>query len=185
MSKKIRSKLRLSFSLLQCWQTGDYDQCALMYQHKTEPNAAQQRGLDMHDKWQSEIVKTKKLVVKDRVFRFKEPKVEHEIIQDFSELSIVKGRIDCVDSDIVWEFKSGVTSSLEYAQKDQIPFYFMLLKMRGNPLSYGKVVHYNQQENVVDVSKVYYSEDLVEKAVNLCQTFEHDIYQYFDSIGIL
>ena len=125
------------------------------------------------------------MIVKNRVFRFKEPKVEHEIVHDFSELSIVKGRIDCVDSDIVWEFKSGITSSLEYAQKNQIPFYFMLLKMGGNPPSYGKVVHYNQQEDMVDVSKVYYSEDLVEKAVNLCQTFEHEIYQLFSDRNIL
>ena len=180
-----KSKLRLSYSLLSCWMTGDYEQCALMYQHKTSPNEAQQGGLDMHDKWQSEIQKNKKLVVKDRVFRFKKPLCEHEIVQDFSELSVVKGRIDCVDTGVVWEFKSGVTSSLEYAQKDQLPFYFMLLKMGGNPPQYGKVVHYNQTDDLVDVSKVYYSDELVEQAINLCQTFEHDIFTYFDSLRIL
>lgn len=185
MSKKTKSKLRLSYSLLSVWQTGDYEQCALMYQHKTKPNVAQQGGLDMHDKWQSEIQRNKRLVVKDRVFRFKYPLCEHEIVQDFSELSIVKGRIDCVDTGVVWEFKSGGTSSLEYAQKDQLPFYFMLLKMGGNPPQYGKVVHYNQQSDEVDVSKVYYSEDLVEQAVNLCQTFEHDIYKFFSENNIL
>ena len=185
MSKKTRSKLRLSYSLLQCWLTGDYEQCALMYQHKTTPNVAQQGGLDMHDTWQSEIEKTKKLVVKDRVFRFTEPKLEHTIVQDFSELSIVKGRIDCLDCGVVWEFKSGVTSSLEYAQKDQLPFYFMLLKMSGTPPTHGVVIHYNQKEDLVDVSKVYYSEELVESAINLCQTYEHEIYQFFDSKHIL
>jgi len=165
--------------------TGNYEQCALMYQHKTEPNVAQQGGLDMHDKWQGEIVKTKKLVVKDRVFRFEKPEIEKKIEHNFSELSLVKGRIDCVDGGVVWEFKSGVTSSLEYAQKDQIPFYFMLLKMSGAPPEYAEVIHYNQEEDEVDVTKIYYSEELVDSAINLCQTYEHEIYEYFTSLNIL
>jgi hypothetical protein len=165
--------------------TGNYNEAVLMYQHKTTPNKKQSDGLDMHDRWANEVMKTKKLTVQNRIFSFTNPQTEVEIIHDFSPISIVKGRIDCLDAPVIHEWKSGVTTSLEYAQKDQIPFYFMLCKMSGINIEYARVVHFNQETKEVDVSKVYYSEDLVEQAINLCQTYEYEIYDYFTKLNII
>jgi len=180
-------KLRVSFSLLQAWEKGLYDQCALMYQHlETPTNQGMKDGLYQHKIWEAEINKNKKLKIGKTEFIFKEPICELKKYVPYNEYFDLSVVFDCIDEPILYEWKSGSsTNSMEYATKEQIPMYFLACELMQIPIKYALVVHYNQLLGESDITVVHNTIHKRELAKNYVDTFASEIYLDFERRGIL
>lgn len=183
---KNKNRLRLSYSLLLLWSQGRVSEAVDLYLHKdTKRSKAMDDGLLLHKEWATKINRDKKLTLDSTTLEFKSPITELERTIEYNDRYDLKGVFDCLDGDILYEFKSGVLSSLEYAVGYQIPIYFLI----GNRLNMGieqaRIIHYNQHKNKCDISLVWNTSSMLEKADNFISSLAPDIEKYFLEIGIL
>ena len=179
-----KDKFRLSHSLLSLWGQGLIEDAINTYFHlnsKDNPRMAQ--GRELHQKWADTIKKNKVLNLGRSTFKFNTPKVEFgengELNKPYNELWDIGGRFDCVDGDTLYEFKSGVKNSLDYAGEYQIPFYFLLAELAEIPLTKAYLIHWNQYLDKTDFVIVWNDRKQIEKARNLVDSIGPQIFNYF------
>lgn len=176
------NKLRVSYSLLQMWQK-DKNEAIQNYLHiEREKTQAQMHGLKTHAKWQSEILANNTLTVGSKVYTFKKPEIEKEIIQEYNDLWLVKGYIDCLDKDTIYEFKTGKISSAQYSHTMQIPFYFMLCDMAGIEIEKAIIIRKNKKE--IDTALIWKFDEMIEEARNWIDSIAPEIISYFETHAI-
>jgi hypothetical protein len=117
--------------------------------------------------------------------KFKNPKPEHEIIVPYNDICDLKGVLDCLDEPVFYEWKTGVSDSLEWTRTNQIPLYFLLCELAEIPVTSAYLVRYNQKAGLTDFTVVHNSRRLRDKARNVVDTVCHEIYSYFDEQGLL
>ena len=117
--------------------------------------------------------------------QLKNPVPDHEVIVSYNELFDLKGIYDCLDEDTVHEFKTGVMTSSEYANADQIPFYFLLDELTEGRLNQAYLIHYNQYLKKNDFVKIWKSNRLIEKARNLIESIGPEIWMFFNQQGLI
>lgn len=171
-------KLRCSYSLLNAWSTGHQQEAISNYLHLEQEKTPQQiHGLDVHKAWQDEIMKNKKMTFGKSKFTFKNPIVEKEIIKDYNDRWLVKGYVDCIDNDLIYEFKTGVTSSAQYSNTFQIPFYFMLCELAGITISRAVIIR-EDNDQTVDISYVWNHKEMVEDTRNWVESITPEVENY-------
>lgn len=179
-------KLRLSYSLLQTWQRGETDRAIAMYHRLMTPSTPQmEEGKEIHREISQHILTFKRLPDYMPQIQLKNPVPDHEVIVSYNELFDLKGIYDCLDEDTVHEFKTGVMTSSEYANADQIPFYFLLDELTEGRLNQAYLIHYNQYLKKNDFVKIWKSNRLIEKARNLIESIGPEIWMFFNQQGLI
>ena len=180
-------KIRLSHSLIQLFERGDIQGMVDCYFHVDRVGTpAMEEGKKYHDEIAESIKNFKTLPnYMDFKAKFKDPKPEFEIVVPYNEICDIGGRLDCVDSPILYEWKSGVSDSLEWARTTQLPIYFLLCELNGTPVDYAYLVRYNQHKKETDFCIVHNSKKLRDKARNVIDSVAPEIYEYFTEQGIL
>jgi hypothetical protein len=174
------NKLRLSYSLLTLWNNGRWTDAVKMYFHeKTEKSDQMKQGLEYHAKWESEIKKTKKLKIGKATIKFETPKTELKKIVSYNEKWDLSGTFDCLDKTTLYEFKTGVASSMEYTNNNQLPLYFLIAELDKTPIEKGVLIRYNQYMKEADMTVLWNSRELVEKARNFVDSLAPEVEQYF------
>jgi hypothetical protein len=136
-------------------------------------------GTAYHLIWEREIKRTKQLKIGETVINFKNPECEKFIKTPFNEFFDLKGTMDCVDGSILYEFKSGKTKGLDFAGTMQIPIYFLLNEMTGNPLEKGILLHYDQHHKKTEYIVIWNDKIKMDGAHNWVETLGAEIYNYF------
>lgn len=174
------SKLRLSFSLLNAWSKGHIDEAVAMYLHLPyKETEAMKQGKEYHEKWGAEITETGTVKIGKTHFNFTNPQIEHGIIVPYNDRWDLKAVYDCLDDDILYEFKTGTTDTMQYARSYQIPFYFLVAKLSNIPVKYAVLMHYNQHNNKGGFMLLHNGDEMIAKAQNLIDTLAPEIEQYF------
>lgn len=183
---KNNGRLRLSYSLLDIFSKGDIDRAVSLYLHLNKKGTvAMEEGKTYHEKWSKEIKKNNELKLGASTFTFKEPLSEHVIEIPYNDRWDIKAVIDCLDGDILYEFKTGTAESLEYARGYQIPFYFLVCELAGINVERALILHWNQHIKKEDFVIVYNSQELKDKAKNFIDSLAPELEQFFVEQGII
>ena len=181
-----KNKLRVSFSLLDAWSRGEHERAIANYLHKDYPSTPQMdEGKKWHEENAKQIAENKMTLKEFGSLKFKKPSVELELEAPYNELFIVKGTIDTLDGEDLWEYKTGKRSATSYLSSMQLSFYAMLCTLRELPIKRLNVMKYNQYEDKWSWAFKWYSPLVVDEARNFVDSLTPEIYDYFDKHNIL
>lgn len=174
------SRLRLSHTFLLLWSQGRYNDALNAYFHKpVEKTQALKDGIAYHEKWADIIQKKGTIRFGDTIFTFKSPEVEKKIVVSYNDRWDLSGVYDCLDDGGVYEWKTGVMSSLEYMQSYQAGIYFVIGEIAGIPIDRCVIAHYNQHTDKSDISIVWNTDYARERARDFIDGLAPEIEQYF------
>jgi hypothetical protein len=178
-------KLRLSYSLLAAWERGLIQNAVDTYFHLDKPvNEAMERGKRVHEEI-AEHIKTYNSFP-DWFFSYELmlPETEKEVIVEYNEMFNIKGVFDCLDSvtKTLFEFKTGTSSSLDWARTWQLPIYFLISELAEIEVEKALLIRHNKESDFVIVHN---SKRLRDKAANIIDSLGPEMYQYFSDEGLL
>lgn len=183
-------KLRLSYSLMETWERGDVKGTIDCYFHVDKKTTKQMEdGKRIHKDIGEYILRYNNLPdYMNFNYTFTIPEVEKEVIVPYNEMLDIKGVFDCLNLPDLFEFKTGVSNSLEWTRTRQIPLYFLIAELNGireDTLEKAFLIRYNQYENKSDFSVVHNSKRLRDEARNFCDTVGPEIHSFFEKEGLL
>lgn len=187
MSKRNKPKiLRVSYTLLSLWEKGRINEAISYYLKKPLPTTpAIDEGKRYDLKWQDDIRKTKTLVVGQTTIKFSHPQMQVKIESEYLDRFVIVGVYDCLDNDVLWEFKTGGSSSMEYANGYQVAIYLFLAELKKIPIQTSRILRYNQKEDKTDITIIHNTTHERGRGENYIQSLSYDIWDYFNTKGIL
>ena len=180
-------KIRLSHSLINTWERGDVQGAIDMYFHVNRKSTPQMdSGRAFHEEI-AENIKTYNTLPGYMDFKggFVSPKPEFEVTVPYNEICDIKGVFDCLDEPNLYEFKTGVSDSLEWARTGQIPLYFLICEIAGIQVDLAYLIRHNQYEKKSDYAIIHNSPKLREKARNIVDSVVWDIHKFFTESGLI
>lgn len=174
-------KFRASFSVLNSWSKG-YAQDAINNYFKLpkEPNRAMEDGLKYHQSWEKYITQNKRLhpQLSSTSKKLTNPVCELKLEMSINDWLEFVGVVDCLDETVLYEFKTGVKPSSEYANSVQADLYSILLKEHGYEVDRGFYIHYDQYLKQTDSSLVWLTDERREKAMNWLLEESKEMHNY-------
>lgn len=182
------TKIRLSYSLLSTWARGDVDRAVSTYFHLNDYTSPElEDGIKFHEDIGLYITQNEKLPEWLLSEPTSEVESEQEIIVEYNEMFDIKTIFDAYEPlrARLYEFKSGVRPSSEWARSFQLPLYFLTAEIAGIPIDMAYLIHYNQYRDEKDLTVVHNTELLRDKARQYIDAYGPEIYKYFKENGIL
>jgi hypothetical protein len=184
MEVKNNNRLRLSYTLLNLWRQGRFDD-ALIYYFKMARvvSPAMEAGLKFDEYLNNYILEHDSYPIEWGGDKLTEPQVQVKWEYEYSEHFDLVGVLDAWDGTTIYENKTGSSKdSADYANDFQIPIYFILAKAKGVAIDKAIIKHYNQHlsENQFDQSIVYNTPKEIERGRNFIETIGGEIYHYFE-----
>ena len=175
-----QEKIRLSYTALNLWSHGAWEEAIKSILHLDSYVSPQMvEGQEFHQRWEDEIQKTRCL---PKVFGggpLRDPIPEKKLVWENGRIELV-GVIDCLESPVVHEFKTGLRSSESYAGTRQPGFYAFLAMMNGYKVGMAQVHHFNQYTRRSDTSLIWVTRGLMEETISWINQTGMDIVKYFD-----
>lgn len=181
-------KIRLSHSLMYLWERGDVDGAVSTYCRLDRPITRQMKeGREIHQEIEEHIGKYNTFPEWFFDAELKLPQPEREVVVKYNEMFDIKGIFDCMDvsTNTLYEFKTGVSNSLEHARTYQIPLYFFIAELANIDVDKAYVIRWDQYNKKTDWCIVHNSEKLREKGKNLVDSVGPEIYAFFEQEGII
>lgn len=180
-------KVRLSYTLLNLWMQGKVDEAVNCYfRLKTDTVfKGYEDGKRIHEEIATHITTHTRFPPFLPHLPLKSPVVEEKHVVTFSDQFDLSGVFDARDADTLYEFKTGVSDSVEWANTLQIPFYFLIAKIANIPLEKAYLIHYNQHDNTHDFCIIHNGPQQVNKAINLVESIGPEILDFFDKEGLI
>lgn len=179
-------RFRASFTVMNLWAQGNWDRAIKTYfklEKFTTPAMAD--GQLWHEKWKSETRETGCL---PKVFggaKLANPIVEDKQVVPLSDWLDLVFIIDCLDAPTIHEYKTGTTASSVYANSMQMPLYALGAMTLGHYVDKGIIYRMNQHKKKkdgnydVEVSTVWLTDAMVDKAQNWMLTIASEMHNYF------
>jgi len=175
MNKK--QVFRASYSTLRLWEQGRWQQAINAY-FKLQPytNKYIEYGIKKHKEWADEIEKTGNFPKIFGTKKLKDPKVEIKLEKQLSDWLELVGVIDLYDDEIIYDWKTGQTSSSTYANGFQPKVYQILFPKAKR----AELHHYNQYNKKVDMSILHLTDKTLEDGINWVVTIGSEMFSYFN-----
>ena len=179
------NKFRASFSVLSLWASGNWEMAVKQY-FKLEKFLTPQmaEGRDWHEKWAKHIAETKTMPIEFGGAKLKSPIAEQKTVVNIDTWLDLVGIIDCYDNPTVYEWKTGKQTSESYAGTMQGGIYAMLATLSGKYVEKIEIHHYDQYSKKSDMSIIWVTPELMEKAHNWVVTLSAEIHTYFTENGL-
>lgn len=175
--------LRVSYSVLDPWARGDYEEAINRYLRRpTITTPAMAEGKIFHEQWRAETEREGKL---PKVFGSKElmkPECEVKLTCILDDWIEFVGVIDLLDAPAIHEYKTGNANSLFYASTMQIKCYQFLLAENGYAITKGYIHHYSQKRDETTHSKIYLSDYTRTKARDWIVTYASELKDALDKL---
>jgi hypothetical protein len=170
-------KFRASFSTLNLWSSGDYDNAIAGY-FKTRQFISPQmaEGKRYHETWESEVTRTKCLPTIFGGSFLKEPKMELKIVKQLDNWLELVGVIDLYSDYTIYDYKTGKTSSQSMVNSMQLPVYKILIPEANK----GVILHYDQYLKQTEVSYLYLTDKIYDKALEWVVTYSSEMFNYIN-----
>lgn len=176
--------IRLSYSVMNRWLTGDYDGAIEALQGNWgEPNRFMEEGLRYHKEWEEEVKKTGRL---PSIFGGQEIDNPHTEVWGEKKvldwLTIV-GKVDLIYGDkqeILVDYKTGSSTASAYGSSLQHKVYKILFP----EAKYFDYLHYNQYTRTVSMIRVHLTDKILEDGLNTIVTVGCDIRATLENMGI-
>lgn len=172
-------KFRASYSVLSIWSSGDYERAIKAY-FKLENfiTPAMVDGKKWHKTWQKHIVKESTVPPIFSIQKLNNPETELKIVVELAPWLDLVGVIDLYDRPCIWDWKTGKQSSEKYANTMQAPIYGLLATMTKRYVEKAIIGHYDQYTKKSDVSHVWLTDSLLNKAYNWVETLSSEMHHY-------
>ncbi|MBV6514236.1 MAG: hypothetical protein MOGMAGMI_01817 [Candidatus Omnitrophica bacterium] len=174
------NRFRASYTVLNKWKNGDWEGAIKTYfkfdQITTREMA---EGKDYHAEWEAEIKKTSSLPAIFGAKKLQVPICEgKQVVQleDWLDLVYIP---DCIDVPILYEFKTGKTSSMQYASDWQIAIYAVGATLSGKYIKMAEIYHYDQYTKKVDMSPVWITDKLLNETHERIISLSSEMHSYF------
>lgn len=179
-----KMKLRISYTLLNMWQSDWQRATEYYFKLKTFTSPAMAAGKDYHAKIAQEITQNKRLPDIFGGAELNNPLVETKIVTKLATWADLVGVIDLMADDTVYDFKTGKTPSGDYASGYQMGIYGLLAKSQGYKPTRGIFLHHDTHRGTTDQSIVYLDREYLSKTLDWIETLGSEIHNYFDSNGL-
>ena len=181
-------KIRVSYSALNLCEKGKWDELVYLLFHVDRPiTEAMEDGRKIHKEIEEYIIKYNSFP--DWLFKgdLVLPKTEEKIVISHNDFIDVSGIFDCYDvaTKTLYEFKTGVQPSTDWARTHQIPIYFYMMEKIGRECDRAFLIHYNQHTKQKDWTVIHNSPLQIEKAKNYIETFGNEIYNFMQNEGLI
>ncbi|MFA5768334.1 MAG: PD-(D/E)XK nuclease family protein [Bacteroidales bacterium] len=172
-------KFRASFSTLNVWASGDWER-AIKYYFKLEKfmTPAMADGKQYHEQWETHVNATKTLPVEFGGAALHQPQAEIKKVVELEPWLDLVGVIDCYDSPVIYDWKTGKSSSEHYAGTMQPGVYGVLASFAGMFVDRAIIWHYDQYAKKSDMSQVWLTDKLLEHAHNWIITQSSEFHNY-------
>lgn len=176
----IDPKFRASYSILHRWESGDFEGFVKGY-FKLEPSPTTREmseGKDWHKLWENEILKTKHLpeLFGGRPLIAPECEVKQVVeIEPWLDFVFIA---DMIDREDIHEFKTGVSSSSDWVNSNQLACYAVGLTFLGKVIKRGFVHHYDQYNKKYDMSMLWITDKVLKEAHNWIVTLSCEAHEY-------
>lgn len=180
-------KFRASYSILNSWSKGyAEDAIAMYFKLEREPNKYMIDGLRHHKSWESYILKNKKLhpQLSSLNKTLTNPQCELKLEMPINEYIDFVGVIDCLDEDTLYEFKTGIKHSSDYANTYQADLYSVLLKHHGYTPEKAIYIHFDQYSKETDSAMVWLTDKRRENALEWLVKTATEMNEYLQSNGL-
>jgi hypothetical protein len=180
-------RIRLSHSLISAWESGNIQGAIDMYFHVDRVGSQQMiDGRAFHEEIAESINKYNSLpAYMEFQPKLVTPKTEFEITVPYNEICDIKGIFDCLDEPNLYEWKTGVSDSLEWARTGQLPLYFLICELAKIPVDLAYLLRHNQYEKKSDLAIIHNSVKLRDKARNIVDSVAPEIHKYFLDCGLI
>lgn len=181
----MKNKFRASFTILDLWQSGNWEMAVKAYfklDKFTSPEM--EDGIRWHNLWQKHIQTTKTMPIEFGSKALQNPVCEKKQVVQLADWLELVGIIDCYDSPVVYDWKTGKTSSEVYAGSMQGGIYGVLATMLGYYVEQVQIHHYDQYMKKSDMSAIWITPKLLEETHNKIITISSDMYTYFNDNGL-
>ena len=181
-------KIRLSHTTMWLWERGDVDGAVNAYFHLDRPITRQMKeGKEIHDQIEEYINKYNSFPDWFFSAELMIPETEKKVIVSYNEMFDLSGVFDCYDSSTktLYEYKTGVSNSLEHARSYQIPLYFFIAELAKIPVDKAYVIRWDQYNKKIDWCIVHNSKKLREKGKNLIDSVGPEIHTFFEQEGLI
>lgn len=180
----MNNKFRASYSVLRLWEQGRWQEAIKMYfkldRYTTEQMA---EGKKYHEEWKAETELTNCLPAIFNGQKLIEPIIEQKMtVQVYDWLDLV-GIIDCYDKGTatIYEYKTGISNSQEYARTAQISLYGVLALVAKLPVEKAEIHHFNQYDKTADMFMVWMTEAVIKYGFEWLNTHASDMHNYLTS----
>jgi len=177
-------RMRLSYSLISQWARGE-DVVSTYFHLDTKPTKQMIAGREIHESIAEYIKKNNKFPGWFFDYELRKPEPEKEVVVTYNEMFDLKCIIDLLDTPLLFEYKTGVADSLEWARTDQIPFYFLACEIAGIPVESAFLIRHNQYNKKSDFTVIHNHKELREHARNVIDSYAPEIYSFFEKEGLL
>lgn len=186
--------ISLNQTTIHAWASGQYQKAVEHYfklaNFTTEKMAD---GTRLHDEWKNHIKATNTLPDAFGGGKLNNPIPERKYIVKLQDWLELYGTPDCIDSPIIYEFKSGTRSSESYASSWQTRIYAVLatypgiyiedekeFKHEGIFVDRAIIHHFDQYLKKHDTSQLWITDEVLQEAYNYIETIAGEMYQYFE-----
>ena len=174
--------IKLSYSILNAWASGEWEQAVSYYLGKDFPATAQMElGRLKHETWEKEIKRTKEIPQELGGGLLNKPVVEQKyskIIPLSDEYQILlRGMPDLTDEKTIYEWKTGLTEPAGYIDSFQMAYYRLLLPK----VELGIYKCFNPYTKEVKTGIRFLSNKDAEQALEHIITFGSEIIQYLEA----
>lgn len=171
--------IKLSYSILSQWESGQYERAVNMYQGSELPiNPAMELGKAKHDQWALYTLQHKKIHNEIGGDVLHNPVVEqkYEKIIPLGEKYqiLLRGAIDLTDEHIIYEYKCGLNMPTYYVETKQLDYYKLLYPKA----TLGIYLCFNPYSNTFTKGVKYLSDTNAEKALEHILTYGGEMIDY-------
>jgi hypothetical protein len=179
------NKFRASFTILDQWNSGNWEQAIKTY-FKIDKFVTPEMvaGREWHEKWAKHINDTKTLPVEFGGKPLTKPEAEQKTVVQLEDWLELVGIIDCYDSPVVYEWKTGKSTSVSYAGSKQGGIYAMLAALSKRYAERIEIHHFDQYRKTSDMSIIWVTPELLDETHNWIETISSEMHSYFIKEGL-
>ena len=179
--------IRVSYSILSAWARGDIERAIAPYiGQEVEPTEAMVAGKRLHEQWEKEVRRTKRL---PKIFggrKLEAPKLEFATkkVRKLNDWCILSGVLDVKDGTTAIDYKTGRTPANDYVNSRQHECYQVLYPEIKRFEYYCKNQHMHRSDpNQITVGVVYLNKRTLEDGLNWILTMAAELREYLINNG--
>lgn len=175
----MKNKFRASFSVLRLWEQGRYEDAVRAY-FKLEQRVSESMvmGKQYHEDWAEEIRNNNCLPEVFGSHKLKSPIVEKYMTAEIFDWLTLSGLMDCYDDGVIYEFKTGISSAMDYARTMQIAVYGVLATLNELPITQARIYRYDQYNKQCDMVMVWITDEVIEKGFKWIEANASEMFNY-------
>lgn len=177
-------KIRLSYSILSCWERGDYDGTIMRLNGNwPEPNEAMKRGSQAHERWENEIKATGNMPKDFGGTKLAEHETEVKRAIWLNDWIQLVGVVDLLEPKIGRDWKFGATGATSYANGYQHKVYQILFP-RLEMFAYHSYNPYVPTHEAVESAYVHLTKETLTDGIEYVLSNACEIRDYIEKNNI-